>query len=123
LVSLLLLAGIISDCFPAKKDNKRRAPKVLMILILVIYINQSTLIAVNWYRGWLGYVKYSGSEDQAVAIFLPMEETPLTVLYMYAVTSFITTLKLGIADSIMVIHFRFCLFSNSNQLFRYGDVG
>jgi hypothetical protein len=75
-----------------------------MILILVMYINESALIAIYWYLRWLAYVKYSGSEDQAAAIFRPSEETPLTVLYLGAVTSLLTTVKLGIADSIMVIH-------------------
>jgi hypothetical protein len=101
---------MVSDCFLAMKDNKRTSSKVLMVLILVMYINESALAALNWYWGWLGYVKYSGSEDQAEAIFLPSEETPLTVLHMYAVAKLSVTLKLGIADSIMVIHFRFCLF-------------
>jgi hypothetical protein len=105
------------------KDNKQRSSKVLMALILVMYINESALTALNWYLGWLAYVKYSGSEDQAAAIFLLSEETPLTVLYIGGVTYLLTTLRLGIADSIMVIHFRFCLFYNSNQLFRSGAVG
>jgi hypothetical protein len=112
-----------SDCFLAMKDNKQKSSKVLMILILVMYINESALVALNWYMGWLGYVKYSGSEDQAAAIFFDSEETPLTVLYIEGVTYLLVTLRLGIADSIMVIHFRFCLLVNSNQLFRFGAVG
>ena len=94
-----------------------------MILILVMYINESALVALNWYMGWLGYVKYSSSHDQAVAVVIETEETPLTVLNMIAVTNLLATLRLGIADSIMVIHFRFCVFSNSNRSFRSGAVG
>jgi hypothetical protein len=105
------------------KDDKRKSSKVLMILILVMYINESALTALNWYLRWLAYVKYSGSEDQAAAIFWLSEETPLTVDYLGGVTSLLANLRLGIADSIMVIHFRFYLFSNSNQLFRCGAVG
>jgi hypothetical protein len=69
------------------KDNKQRSSKVLMILSLVMYINESALVALNWYFRWLGYVKYSGSEDQAAAIFWASEEAPLTVLYIFAVNS------------------------------------
>jgi hypothetical protein len=106
---------MISDCFLAMKDNKRISSKVLMNLILVMYINETALVSLNWYRGWLGYVKYSSSEDQVVAIFATSEETPLTELYMFAVTNLFTTLRLGIADSIMVIHFILCLLSNSSD--------
>jgi hypothetical protein len=105
------------------KDNKQRSSKVLMILIFVMYISESALVAVNWYLGWLAYVKYSSSENQAAAIVWESENTPLTVLYIGAVTYLLLTLRLGIADSIMVLHLTFCLFSNSNQLFRSGDVG
>jgi hypothetical protein len=114
---------MVANCYSAMKDNKQRSSKVLMILILVMYINQSALVAVIWYLGWLAYVKHSGSEDQATAIFLPSEETPLTVLNITAVTTLLVTLKLGIADSIMVVQLIFCLFSNSNQLLRSGAVG
>jgi hypothetical protein len=91
------------------KDNKRRSSKVLMIPIFVMYINESALTVVHWYFGWLAYVKSSGSEDQAAAIVWASEETPLTVLYLFAVTNLLTTLKLGIADSIMVLHLRSCI--------------
>jgi hypothetical protein len=67
-----------------------------------MYLNESALVAINWYFGWLAHVKYRGSEDQAAAIFWLSEETPLTVLHMFDVTYLLVTLKLGIADSIMV---------------------
>jgi hypothetical protein len=99
---------MVSDRFSAMKDDKQRSSQVLMILILIMYIIESAVVAVVWYFGWLAYVKYSGSEDQAAAIFWSSEETPLIVLYMDAATSLLATLKLGIADSIMVIQFQFC---------------
>jgi hypothetical protein len=105
------------------KDNKQRSSKVLMILIFVMYTIESALVAVNWYLGWLAYVKHSSSEDQAAAIFWASQETPLTVLNMFAVTFLLGILRLGIADSIMVHCLRGCLFSNSNQFFRSGAVG
>jgi hypothetical protein len=105
------------------KDNKRRSSKALMILILVMYINESALVALNWYSGWLGYVKYSSSNDQSLAVFVETEETSLPVLYIIAVTNLFGTVRLGIADSIMVMYFRVCIFSISNELFRSGAVG
>ena len=78
-----------------------------MMVILVMYINESALVALNWYLGWLGYVKYSSSIDQAVAVWNSSEDTSLTELNIAAVSNLLTTLRLGIADSIMVINFRF----------------
>jgi hypothetical protein len=134
LFSVLLFLGYLfhfefdtlSDCFSAMKDNRQRSSRVLLALILVMYIGQSAGTAVNWYCGWLAFVKYSGSPDQAAAIFWPSEETPLTVLKMTAVIYLIAALRIGIADSILVSYLRFWVFSNSNQLpqpLRSGDVG
>ena len=105
------------------KISKKRASKVLMILILAMYINETVLITLNWYLDWLAYVKYSGSEDQAAAMFIPSEETPLIVLNMIGVSYILRTIRLGIADSIMVICLISCLFCDSNQLLRSGAVG
>jgi hypothetical protein len=105
------------------KDDKQRSFKVLMVLILVMYVNQTILVALNWYLGWLAYVKDSCSNVQALAVFFPSEDTPLALLNMTAVITILGTLRIGIADSIMVIDFSLCVFSNSNQLFRSGAVG
>ena len=75
-----------------------------MILILVMYISETVRVALDWYLGWLTYVTFSGSEDQAVASFLVSEETPLNIA---AVGTFLVTIKLSIADSIMVFHLIF----------------
>ena len=96
---------------------------MLMTLVLAMYVNETVVAALNWYLGWLAFVKYSGSNDQALAVFFFSEETPRTVLYMNDVAVLVATLRLGIADSIMVSHFRFCVFSYANQLFRSGAVG
>jgi hypothetical protein len=114
---------MVSDCFSAMKDQKQRSSKVLMVLLLVMYVNQTVQVAFIWYFGWLAYVKYSGSNDQALAVFYSSEETPLTELYITAVYLLLTTLRLGIADSIMVIHLMICSFCTSNQLLRSGAVG
>ena len=95
------------------KDNKQRSStgKVL-ILILVMYINQTILVAFTWYTGWLAYVKYSSSNDQALAMISPSEESPSTVLNLDAVAVLLASIRLGIADSIMVFHLIFYLFCN-----------
>ena len=96
---------------------------MIMILILVMYIVETVLVAFDWYSGWLAYVQYSGSEEQAVTMFITSEETPLTVINMVLVQVLFVTIRLGIADSIMVIHLIRLLFCNSNEVFRSGVVG
>jgi hypothetical protein len=95
------------------KNNKQGSSKVLVVLILAMHINESALLALNWYWGWLAYVKYSGSTD-SLALFVTSEETPLIVLYTSAADNLLLTFKLGIADSIMVIRFGFCVSFNSS---------
>jgi hypothetical protein len=79
-----------------------------MTLILAMYIIETVTVALSWYTGWLAYVKYSGSNNQAMAVIVISEDTPLTVLNINAVTSFLVTLRLGIADSIMVMRVILC---------------
>jgi hypothetical protein len=75
-----------------------------MMLIAAMYINQSIIISIDWYLSWLAYIRYGGLPE-ALAIFDQTEDTPLTVLYLTAVTALLITIRLGIADSIMV----FCI--------------
>jgi hypothetical protein len=72
-----------------------------MMLIAAMYINQSILASINWYMSWLAYIKYGDSSD-AVSVLNGAEDTPVTVLYLLAVQALLGSIKVGIADSIMV---------------------
>ena len=72
-----------------------------MMLIGAMYINQTIDISIQWYLSWLAYVKYGGSSG-AMAFVYQTEDSPLTVLYLIGVQSLLITIRLGIADSIMV---------------------
>jgi hypothetical protein len=122
-LSMELSPVTVSDCFSVMKDSKQKSSKVLMMLLFVMYINQSVLAALNWYLAWLAYVKYSASNDQALAVYLPSEETPLRVLNITATINFLAIFRLGVADSIMVFRTTHCLFCSSHQIFRSGAVG
>jgi hypothetical protein len=87
---------------PGKKKKKDKSYKILTMLIAAMYVNQSILISINWYFSWIAYVKYRGS-NKAVAVFTQTEDTPLLVQKLIAVTGLLVAIKLGIADSIMVI--------------------
>ena len=104
-----------ADCFPAARRNKPKPSKVLMLLILAMYINQTALEILQCYLDYLAFVKSSGlSEDQADDMVVSFHETPLTVLNILAVIDLLTSVTLGIADSIMVDGFRSYLLSDSN---------
>jgi hypothetical protein len=84
-----------------KKEKKEKPYKVLMMLIVVMYVNQSILLSIDCYLSWLAYIKYGGSHE-AVAVFYQTKDTPVRVLYLLAVIELLETIRLGIADSIMV---------------------
>jgi hypothetical protein len=73
-----------------------------MGLIVAMFINQTVSVVLDFYSEWLAYVKYSESNDRALSVLVGTEETPLAVLNIIAVENLILTIKLGIADSIMV---------------------
>ena len=82
----------------------QRTSKVLIVLILIMYISQTVRVALDWYEGWLTYVKYSGSNDQALATIILSQESPQMWIHIYAVEGLLVTVNLGIADSIMVFN-------------------
>jgi hypothetical protein len=84
-----------------KKEKKDKSYKVLMMLIAAMYINQSITISIDWYLSWLAYIKYGGSSE-AVSVSYATEDTPMTVLNLFAVQALLESIKVGIADSIMV---------------------
>ena len=71
------------------------------MLIASMYVNQSIYISIKWYLSWLGYIKYGGS-NEAVTVFYQTEDTPVPVLKLIAAATLLETIRLGIADSIMV---------------------
>jgi hypothetical protein len=106
-LALLLLYDVFQTTFyiphypSGKKEKKDKSYKVLIMLIAAMYINQSITISIDWYSSWLVYIKYGGSSD-AVSVSYAMEYTPVTVLNLFAAKALLESIKVGIADSIMV---------------------
>ena len=73
-----------------------------MMLLIIMYMNQTALVSINWYLIWLAFIKYCGSNDEAVAMLSAGETTPLRVLDLIAVTSLLGTIRMGIVGSMMV---------------------
>ena len=89
-------------CPSGKKEEKVKSYKVLTVLIVAMYIDQTIHVGISWYLSWLTYYKYAGS-SKALAVFLETKDTPLTVLNLTAMTNLLITIRLGIADSILVL--------------------
>jgi hypothetical protein len=107
-LALLLLYDVFQMTFlypslslTGKKEKKDKSYKVLIMLIAAMYISQSITISMDWYLSWLAYIKYGGSSD-AVSVAYVTEDTPVTVLNLSAAIVLLESIKVGIADSIMV---------------------
>jgi hypothetical protein len=74
-----------------------------MMLIAVMYFNESILISILWYLSWLAYIKYGGSPLAAMAVFFETQDAPLKARNLIAVTNLIAIIRLGLADSILVL--------------------
>jgi hypothetical protein len=90
-------------------EKKERSYKILMRLNALMFALATIHNICNWYTAWLGFIYYSDAPDRALDApdraldALDVDET--TSLSLHAIGSMLdllTTLRLGIADSIMV---------------------
>ena len=81
--------------------NKKTAYKVIMWLILLIFALQTIHNVCNWYITWLGFIYYGNAPDQALDV-LEIDGAQLSLRVVASMFDLLTTLRLAIADSIMV---------------------
>ena len=82
-------------------EKKSRSYKIVMVLIALMFVIQTIRSGCGWYRGWLGFIKLGGTSDDALYVLEGGEPTP-GLITTGAVEDLTATLRLGIADSIMV---------------------
>jgi hypothetical protein len=88
--------------FPLGTNEKKQTSyKVLMGLIVLMFALQTIDNICNWYIVWLGFIYYDNAPDQALGA-LQMDETVLSLRVVGSMTDLLITLRLAIADSIMV---------------------
>jgi hypothetical protein len=83
-------------------EKKQTSYKVLMGLIVLMFVLQTVHNVCEWYTTWLGFIYYSNAPDQALDA---LAENPLSGLSLFVVSSMndlLATLRLAIADGIMV---------------------
>ena len=72
-----------------------------MGLIVLMFALQTIHNICNWYTTWLGFIYYSDASDQALDA-LEVDEAKLSLRVVGSMEDLLTTLRLTIADSIMV---------------------
>jgi hypothetical protein len=83
-------------------EKKQTSYKILMALIVLMFTLQTIEAACNWYIKWLGFIYYDDAPDQALEA-LEGEAAPNTTVWAVEATiNILVTLRLAIADSIMV---------------------
>ena len=82
-------------------EKKQTSYKVLMGLIVLMFVLQTIHNICNWYIPWLGFVYYSNAPEQALDA-LEVDDTQILFRVIESMEDLLTTLRLAIADSIMV---------------------
>jgi hypothetical protein len=82
-------------------SEKQTAYKILMGLIVLMFALQTTHIVCDWYISWLGFIYYSNTPEKALNALL-VDGTVLSLRVVGSMVNLLTTLRLAIADSIMV---------------------
>jgi hypothetical protein len=101
-VSILVRSTVIAcQIAPGMNEKKQTSYKVLMGLIVLMFVLQTIHIVCDWYLAWLGFIYYGNASDQALDV-LQEDEARVSIHVIGSVTQLLTTLRLVIADSIMV---------------------
>ena len=82
-------------------EKKQTSYKVLMCLIVLMFVLQTIHNICTWYITWLGFIYYSGMHDQALDA-LEVDGAKLLLQVIGSMLGLLTTLRLAVADSIMV---------------------
>jgi hypothetical protein len=101
-VSILVIPTNTAHQFSAGMNEKKQTSyKVLMGLIVLMFALQTIHNICNWYITWLGFIYYGDAPDQALNA-LEVDPTSLSLLVVDAIFILLATLRLAIADSVMV---------------------
>jgi hypothetical protein len=82
--------------------KKQTSHKILMGMIVLMFSLETIDTVCTWYITWLGFVYYGNMPDQALDALELDEATSLSLHVVGSMFFLLTTLRLAIADSIMV---------------------
>jgi hypothetical protein len=102
-VSVLIMSTITACSFPlGMSEKKQTSYKVLMGLIVLMFVLQTIHNAFDWYLVWLSFIRYGDAPDQALDVLEGDGTTSLSLRAIGSLSTLLTSLRLAIADSIMV---------------------
>jgi hypothetical protein len=102
-VSVFIMPTVTTCQFQLGMNEKKHTSyKVLMVLIVLMFVLQTISNVCNWYITWLAFIYYGDAPDQALDALRVDETTSLSLLVIGSMFDLISTLRLAIADSIMV---------------------
>jgi hypothetical protein len=84
------------------REKKQTSYKVLMALIVLMLILQTIHNICQWYIVWLGFIYYGDMPEQALDALELDGTTSVSLRVAGPMLDLLTTLRLAIADSIMV---------------------
>jgi hypothetical protein len=82
-------------------EKKQTSNKVLMGLIVLMFALQTIYNICDWYITWLGFIYYGDAPDKALNAF-ELDPARHSGRVIGSTVALLTTLRLSIADSIMV---------------------
>jgi hypothetical protein len=82
--------------------KKQTSYKVLMGLVVLMLFLQTVHNIGTWYIAWLGFIYYGDAPAQALEALEVDGTTSLSLHIISSILDLLTTLRLSIADSIMV---------------------
>jgi hypothetical protein len=83
-------------------EKKQTSYKVLMGMIVLMFALQTVHNACEWYTTWLGFIYYSNAPDKALGALEGDERITLSLWVIGSMGDLLTTLRLVIANSIVV---------------------
>jgi hypothetical protein len=83
-------------------EKKQMSYKVLMGLVVLMFVLQTIHNICNWYITWLGFIYYSDMPDQALNALEVDQLVMLSLEVIVSIFDLLITMRLAIADSIMV---------------------
>jgi hypothetical protein len=86
----------------SRSEKKQTSYKVLMGLIILMFALQTIHNICDWYQTWLGFIYYSNAPDQALDALEENSQASHSIYIITSMENLLTTLRLAIADSIMV---------------------
>jgi hypothetical protein len=97
------MSTITACSFPlGMSEKKQTSYKVLMGLIVLMFVLQTIHNAFDWYLVWLSFIRYGDAPDQALDVLEGDGTTSLSLRAIGSLSTLLTSLRLAIADSIMV---------------------